>query len=173
MITYLVLETKKQQPVTYRASRTSLPPTARSSTVATNIPSHRFLHVARFSSRTHSQSELLVGAGRGGHVHGIDVGVFEQIVELGVEFGHAVSLGEVLRGAFRPALWRQKGKREGGGGCTRYPFVTIYTPWLLGLTPEASHPYKAGMKSAGFSPDQARNAPSAKRREAVDKTREG
>lgn len=74
------------------------------STVVTFIPGHWFLHVARFSSGAHSEGELLVGAGRGGHVHGIDVWVVEQLVELGVELRDAVSLGEVFRGAFRPPL---------------------------------------------------------------------
>lgn len=83
---------------------TSLPHAAPSSVRGDGLPRHRFLHVARFSSRAHPESELLVSAGRGGHVHGIDVGVFEQVVELGVELGHAVPLGEVLSGAFSPAL---------------------------------------------------------------------
>ena len=71
---------------------------------STYVPGHGFLHVARLSSRAHSQGELLVSAGRGGHVHGIDFGIFEQIVELGVELGHAMPLGEVLRGVFRSTL---------------------------------------------------------------------
>lgn len=72
-----------------------------------SLPGHWFLHVARFSGGAHSEGELLVGAWRGGHVHGIDLGVVEQLVELGVELRNSVSLGEVLRGVFRPALrWR-------------------------------------------------------------------
>lgn len=59
-----------------------------------------------------------MGAGRGRNVHGVDFGIFEQIVELRVELGHAVPFGELLRGAFRSALCRaaEEKKREGGGG---------------------------------------------------------
>lgn len=79
-------------------------------------PGHRFLHVARFAGRAHPESELLVSAGRGSNVHGIDVWILEQVVELGVELRHAVSLGEVLRGAFRPALKIRGGERDRTSG---------------------------------------------------------
>ena len=87
-----------------------------SAAVTTLVPGHWFLHVAWLSSGAHPESELLVSAGRGGHVHGIDFRIFEQVVELGVELGDAVSLGEVLRGAFRPALQQGVVKRKSRGG---------------------------------------------------------
>lgn len=134
-----------------------------------NTPGHWFLHVARLSSRAHSESELLVRAGRGGHVHSVDVGIFEQIVQLGVKLRDAVSLGEVLRGTFRPALCRAAKGKEGGGWAGTHPTILqSRTPCSLGLVPAQS----PGRRASGFSLDQASIAPSAKRRIASGKALE-